>query len=99
MSSDLYTGTNGGSFGNDLAQEQRDKIKQQTRERKANLTPAINIMTDKIATFKKASEDLTASIVSDTTVPDESMRVEVLAHRKFIALCKSLETELKQIKK
>ena len=92
--SDLYTGSNSGSFGN-YRTSQRDAIVAKKRENKAQLTPAYHIVKEAIDKEIAKVKDIEYLYV-DGFVPDEQLNTELVARRKYLSYLKGLDAQLKQ---
>ncbi len=93
---DMYTGATSGTFRGG-AVDQRKEIANEAREKRANLTPAYELFVEELEKLNEQSRQIVIDLVADSATPDEAMRIEVLAQRRFQKLCQDLTANMKSI--
>ena len=91
--SDLYTGSNSGSFGN-ARTGQREAIVIHKREQKSQLLPAYELVKEVIDNELSKVKNIEYLYV-DGFVPDEQLNTELVARRKYLSFLKGLDAQLK----
>ena len=90
--SDLYTGSNSGSFGN-AKTGQRQEIVKVKRENKSQLTPAYDLVAEIIEVEIKNVRSLDSLLV-DSYTPEEQLRTELIARKRYLEYLKALKATL-----
>ena len=93
-SSDLYTGANSGSFGNYRATKLKQKASEDKEQKKGKLIPAYELI---IGAIDKEIADVKSIefLLVDIQTPDEHLKAELVARRRYIGYLTNLKSTLK----
>lgn len=91
-SSDLYTGTNSGSFGNYAAKKQKTALKATKEAVKSKFLPAYELVIADIDSEIARVADINYLYV-DSYVPEEQLNAELMARRRYIGYLKALKSK------
>lgn len=90
--SDLYTGTNSGSFGN-ARTEQRLNVVNDKREKRSQLIPAYELVVEFIDKEIAKTSSL-ESLLVETYVPEDQLKEELIARRRYLEYLNGLKANL-----
>lgn len=93
-SSDLYTGSNSGSFGNYRATKLKKKASEEKQVKKGKLVPAYELI---IGAINKEIEDVKniEFLLVDVQTPEEHLKAELVARRRYIGYLNNLKSTIK----
>lgn len=95
MNSDMYTGSNSGSFNNYRATKLKKELAEDKERKKAQLTPAYQIVHE-LVEKEIANVQSIEYLLVDIQTPDEMLKAELVARRRYIAYLKAFESVLKK---
>ena len=98
MQSDLYTGSNSGSFQNYRAKKLKKQLSDEKERKQIQLTPAYELIHEQIEREISKVQSIEYLLVESNT-PEDDLKSELVARRKYVQYLRLLDSGIKNILK